>query len=184
MRRAETRRDELSLADLVLAALFLGIGFILHAVFPPFLAGMKPDFSLMMLFVIIMLIPDRRIVMLAGIATGIITALTTTFPAGQIPNVVDKLVTTSTLLLVSPILPNKVKVPVLGVVGTFISGVVFLGTAALLTGLPAPFVSLVTTVVVPAAVVNTVALLILYPVAAKLYGVQVRRSQKTQPVID
>lgn len=178
------RREEFRLSDLVLAALFLGIGFILHAVFPPFLAGMKPDFSLMMLFVVIMLVPDRRIAMLAGIATGIITAMTTTFPAGQIPNVVDKLITTVTILMLTRMLPSKVKVPVVGIVGTFISGIVFLGTAALLTGLPASFLSLVLSVVLPAAAVNTVALLLLYPIAAKLYAMQVQRSQRTQPVID
>lgn len=175
------RREEFRVSDLVLAALLLGIGFVLHGVFPGIFAGMKPDFSLMMLFAIVMLVPNRRIALLAGVATGIITALTTTFPAGQVPNLVDKLVTTVAVMGLAQVLPSKVRIPVVGVVGTLISGVVFLTTAAVLTGLPAPFTALMVSVVVPAAVINTVALLVLYPVVAKLYALQ---NQQRQSVAD
>lgn len=101
------RRAKMSLYDLVLAALLLGIGLILHAVFPGIFAGMKPDFSLIMLFVILMLTADKRVGFIAGIATGIITALTTTFPMGEIPNVIDKLVTTAAVLAMLRIVPKK-----------------------------------------------------------------------------
>ncbi len=70
------------------------------------------------------------------------------------------------------VLPRQIKVVVVGVIGTLISGTVFLGTAALVSGLPATFISLMMAVVLPATGINTVALLVLYPLAAKLYSMQ------------
>lgn len=51
---------------------------------------------------------------------------------------------------------------ILSITGTFISGFVFLGSALLLVSLPAPFMTLVLTVVLPACVINTIATVILY----------------------
>ncbi len=51
---------------------------------------------------------------------------------------------------------------ILSIIGTFISGFVFLGSALLLVSLPAPFMTLVLTVVLPACVINTIATMILY----------------------
>lgn len=166
------RREEMRVGDLVLAGLLVGLGLVLHGVFPGVLAGMKPDFSLVMLFVVILLVEDRKVVAITGVATAIITALTTTFPMGQIPNIVDKLITTAVVVGMASILPKNVLAASVGAVGTLVSGSVFLGTAALLTGLPTSFASLMAVVVLPAAGVNTVALLILYPLAAKLYRMQ------------
>lgn len=173
------RRAKMSLYDLVLAALLLGIGLILHAVFPGIFAGMKPDFSLIMLFVILMLTADKRVGFIAGIATGIITALTTTFPMGEIPNVIDKLVTTAAVLAMLRIVPKKVLVPVVGVVGTLVSGITFLTSAAVIAELPASFTSLMGMVVLPAAAINTVGLFLLYPIAAKLYAINKAGSRIT-----
>jgi len=133
---------------------------------------MKPDFSLIMLFIVIMVIPDKRVMVVAGLATAIITALTTSFPNGQIANIVDKIVTTAVVMGLSALLPRQVLVVGVGAIGTLVSGLVFLGTAALLSGLPASFASLVAAVVLPAAGINTIALLVLYPLAAKLYSMQ------------
>lgn len=172
MRRVETRRAEMRVGDLVLAGLLVGLGLVLHGVFPGVLAGMKPDFSLIMLFIVIMVIPDRRVMAIAGLATAIITAMTTTFPGGQIANIVDKIVTTVAVMGLTAVLPRQILVVGVGAVGTLISGFVFLGTAALVSGLPATFASLVAAVVLPAAGINTIALVVLYPLAAKLYAVQ------------
>ncbi|KLU38798.1 MAG: hypothetical protein AA931_12840 [Peptococcaceae bacterium 1109] len=158
--------------DLVLAGLLVGLGLVLHGVFPGVFAGMKPDFSLIMLFIVIMVIPDKRVMVVAGLATAIITALTTSFPNGQIANIVDKIVTTAVVMGLSALLPRQVLVVGVGAIGTLVSGLVFLGTAALLSGLPASFASLVAAVVLPAAGINTIALLVLYPLAAKLYSMQ------------
>ncbi|MGI6640234.1 MAG: tryptophan transporter [Limnochordia bacterium] len=166
------RRAEMRVGDLVLAGLLVGLGLVLHGVFPGVFAGMKPDFSLIMLFIVIMVIPDKRVMVVAGLATAIITALTTSFPNGQIANIVDKIVTTAVVMGLSALLPRQVLVVGVGAIGTLVSGLVFLGTAALLSGLPASFASLVAAVVLPAAGINTIALLVLYPLAAKLYSMQ------------
>ncbi len=166
--------------DLVLAGLLLGLGLILHGVFPGVFAGMKPDFSLIMLFIVILIIPDRRVVMVAGLATAIITAMTTSFPNGQIPNIVDKIVTTAVVMGLAAFLPRQIMVVGVGAIGTLVSGLVFLGTAAWLSGLPATFASLVAAVVLPATGINTVALLVLYPLAAKLYAMQTANEVSAQ----
>ena len=178
------RRAKMSLFDLVLAALLLGIGLILHAIFPGIFAGMKPDFSLIMLFVILMLTADKRVGLIAGIATGIITALTTTFPMGQIPNVIDKLVITIAVLGMLRVVPKKVAVPVVGILGTLISGIVFLVSAAVIAELPSSFISLMGLVVLPATAINTIALLLLYPIAVKLYSINKLNSHITTAPID
>lgn len=166
------RREKIRMYDLVLAALLVGIGLVLHAVFPGILGGMRPDFSLVMLFVVLLLIPDKRVGFITGIATGIVTALTTTFPMGEIANIVDKLVTTFAVLGLVKLLPRKVLVPVTGIIGTLVSGTTFLTTAAVIAGLPESFTALLTGVVIPATIINTVALILLYPVASELYSMQ------------
>ena len=172
MRRVEeTRRAEIRVSDLVLAGLMVGLGLVLHGIFPGIFAGMKPDFSLIMLFIVIMVIPDNRVKVAAGLATAVITALTTSFPNGQIANIVDKIITTAAVMGLTAVLPRQIKVVVVGVIGTLISGTVFLGPA-LVGGLPATFISLMMAVVLPATGINTVALLVLYPLAAKLYSMQ------------
>ncbi len=173
------RRAKMRMYDLVLAALLVGIGLILHGVFPGILAGMKPDFSLVMLFIVLLLVPDKRVGFITGIATGIITALTTTFPMGQIPNIVDKLVTTLVVMALVTVIPRKLVLPCTGILGTLVSGVTFLTTAAIIAELGASFTSLMGVVVLPATVINTVALLLLYPIASKLYSMQ----RFTSPVV-
>ena len=93
--------------------------------FPGVFAGMKPDFSLIMLFIILMIIPDRRIALVAGLATAVITALTTSFPNGQIANIVDKIVTTVVVMGLTALLPKQILVVGVGAIGTLVSGVVF-----------------------------------------------------------
>jgi len=154
----------LKLKDFVEVSLLLAVGFILHSFFPPILFGMKPDFALSMLFVIILIKKDFKIAILAGIATGIFTALTTGFPGGQIANIIDKIVTTiivSTIVINLPI-KNLIYVGIVNGLGTILSGVVFLGSAGLLFGLPGPFMALIMTVVIPAAAINTFIGIILY----------------------
>lgn len=174
------RREEFRVRDLILAALLMGMGLVLHAIFPGIFAGMKPDFSLIMLFIVMLVIPDRRIAIVAGIVTGILTALTTTFPMGQIPNIIDKAVTTATVLGICAIAPKRVKVPAVGLLGTLVSGTAFLTSAFALVGLPAPFTALFVAVVLPATAINTVGLLVFYPIIAKLYSLQEQRAN--QPI--
>src|SRR5690625_7371813 len=79
--------------NLVLLSLLVGIGTVLHAMVPPILFGMKPDMLLSMMFLGILLIPKVKYVVLLSILTGIVSALTTGVPGGQISNVIDKPIT-------------------------------------------------------------------------------------------
>ena len=79
---------------LVVNALLLAIGAMLHQLTPALGLPMQPDFALAMLFIIMILNKDDyKTSLVAGIITGIFTSMTTKFPGGQIPNVIDKIVT-------------------------------------------------------------------------------------------
>lgn len=149
-------------------AVLLSIGYLLHLVVPPIVLGMKPDLLLGMLFVIILLKRDLKLTIQASIVAGLIAALTTGFPGGQIPNMVDKIVSGLLVLglvqLANGRLNPRITAAIVGGVGTLISGATFLGTAAILAGLPGSFSLLFTTIVVPATVVNTVAVVLLFPI--------------------
>ncbi|MDD2430919.1 MAG: tryptophan transporter [Firmicutes bacterium] len=160
-------REKSTTRDLALAGLMIAAGVVLHS-FPPLLGGMKPDFALIMLVLFALLRRDKKITIVAGLATGIVTALTTGFPGGQIPNIIDKILTTFVLMGLTMLPEGYVSTIITTIVGTLFSGGVFLGSALLLVGLPAPFKALFTTIVLPAAVINTVAVVILYPIAVKL----------------
>ncbi|KJS87695.1 MAG: hypothetical protein JM58_03240 [Peptococcaceae bacterium BICA1-8] len=158
----------MNIREMAQISLLLAIGFILRLITPGYGAGMKPDLLLAMLFVIILLKKDLRSTLLAGSVAGIICALTTTFPAGQIPNLIDKPLTSLFVYMLIKILA-KSRVPVLvtagiiGALGTLFSGAVFLLSALALVGIPAPFEILYATVVLPATIANTIGVVVLYP---------------------
>ena len=148
--------------QLVTNSLLLAIGFLLHYITPTLGLPMQVDFSLITLILVITLNKNNfGSCIAAGIATGIFSGITTKFPMGMIPNIIDKLVTTIFVYLLIKLLDktalhNKIKAVITNAVGTLVSGVVFLVSALLLTGLPAPFRVLFTTVVIPAIVINTI----------------------------
>lgn len=155
--------------NLVALSLLVGIGAVLHAVIPPVFLGMKPDMMLAMMFLGIILFPEIKNVLLVAIVTGVISALTTGFPGGQIPNIIEKPITAllffAIFLVLGKLRNSIISVAILTAVGTIISGTAFLTSALILVGLPGPFVGLFAAVVLPAAAVNTVAMIVLYPVA-------------------
>lgn len=148
--------------QLTINALLLAIGFLLHYVTPALGLSMQIDFSLITLVLIINLNKNSFSTCIAsGVATGIFSGLTSKFPLGLIPNIIDKITTAIVIYLLIRLLDktalhSKVKAIVVNAVGTLISGMVFLASALLLTGLPAPFFVLFTTVVIPAIIINTV----------------------------
>lgn len=149
----------------IITALFLAIGFILHSVVPG-LFGMKFDLLVTFMVVAILLEPSFKNALLAGLLGGLLTALTTTFPGGQIPNIVDKLITAMTVVLIDKMITKEtVKVYLAGLVGTFVSGTTFLFVALLLFGLPAPFRALMLGVVLPTSLVNSFVTLGVYKAA-------------------
>lgn len=155
--------------NLVALALLVGMGAVLHAVMPGIVFGMKPDMMLAMMFLGIVLFPESKSVLLLSLVTGVISGLTTTFPGGLIPNIIDKPITAfvffGLFLALKKYRTNIVSIGGLTVLGTLVSGVAFLGSAYLIVGLPGPFAALFAGVVLPATIANTIAMVILYPVA-------------------
>ena len=148
--------------QLVTNALLLAVGFLLHYMTPAIGLPMQIDFSLITLILVINLSKNHFSTCIAsGIVTGIFSGLTSKFPLGFVPNLIDKIVTTVFIYLLIKLLDktalsSKIKAIAVNAVGTLVSGIVFLVSALLLTGLPAPFGLLFATVVLPAIVVNTV----------------------------
>ncbi|MFZ7103503.1 MAG: tryptophan transporter [Peptococcaceae bacterium] len=175
----------MSIREMSQISLLLAIGFILRLIVPGYGAGMKPDLLLAMLFVIILLKRDFKSAMLAGAVAGIICALTTTFPAGQIPNIVDKLLTSVVVYFLVKVLygriPTAIVSGIIGALGTIFSGTAFLSIALVLTGIPAPFSVLFATVVLPATVANTIGVIILYPLV--VFSKQIIDKGKPQEIV-
>ena len=148
--------------QLVTNSLLLAVGFLLHYVTPAIGLPMQIDFSIITLILIITLNKSSFSTCIAGgIATGIFAGITSKFPLGFIPNLIDKITTAIVVYLLIKLLDktalhSKIKTIVVNAVGTLVSGVVFLASALLLTGLPAPFFVLFITVVIPAIAVNTI----------------------------
>ena len=153
-------------------AVLLAVGFLLHYVTPA-IGSMQIDFSLITLILVITLNRNSFSTCVAsGVATGIFSGITTKFPLGFIPNIIDKIVTTIFVYLLIKLLDktalnSKIKAIAVNAVGTLISGIVFLVSALLLTGLPAPFSLLFVTVVIPATIVNTIAGFIINTICIK-----------------
>ncbi|BDR66424.1 tryptophan transporter [Clostridium tetani] len=148
----------MKLRDLVLTSVFLAIGFILHQITPPLFLGMKPDFLLIMMFISIYLVDNYKTTMVIGLCSGVLTAMTTTFPGGQLPNLIDKIATCQIVYLLFKILDNKfrknINIVLVSIIGTFISGAIFLGSAFYIVGLPASFKTLILSIVLPATLFN------------------------------
>ncbi|GAB4073914.1 tryptophan transporter TrpP [Barrientosiimonas marina] len=158
---------------LVLLSLFMGIGAVLHFIIPPFFYGMKPDMLLSMMFLGIMLFPRLKYTLVVSMAAAFISALTTQTPGGQIANVIDKPITgllfLGLLLLIQNRLNNTFSVPVLTAVGTMISGSIFLTAALYIVGLmDGAFPILFVSIVLPAAVLNTAFMMIVYPIVQNI----------------
>ncbi|HHV07020.1 MAG TPA: tryptophan transporter [Firmicutes bacterium] len=155
--------------ELALTALFLAIGLVLHQITIGLLGGMKPDFVVTMLLVSFLMLRNKRLVIPAGLAAGVIAALTTTMPGGQLPNIIDKLITAfvsmGLILLLQGHVSNNVLAATVGFIGTLVSGTAFLGSAQLIIGLPVSFKALFITVVLPTAAINTLLTPTIYGIA-------------------
>lgn len=160
---------------LALSGILIGIGFVLHAIVPPIFFGIKPDFMLACMFVAILINPNIKNAVVVGVVAGIVAAMTTGFPGGQLPSLVDKLLSAVAVYALVSMIPAKaskaavlVIFTVISFVGTVISGLVFLGSALVIAGLPAPMMSLVLGIVLPTAVANAGVGALMYKVQSSL----------------
>lgn len=144
--------------SLVVSCLLLSVGVVLHALIPgvTFLGGIKPDFLLAMMILAIYLSPDFKTALTSGVLAGILSALTTTFPGGQILSLIDKpIAALVTYCLVCAIKQSNFKLAIITFIGTVVSGIVFVSGAIILSGLNVSSLSLIGFVVFPTAVLNT-----------------------------
>lgn len=158
----------MNLKKIIITSLFIAIGFMFRTITPPVLLGMKPDFLLSMMFITILLNDDYKMTLLIGGLVGILTAATTTFPGGQIANIVDKLITCQIVFLAfrltNGVINRQLRVIIISFLGTILSGTAFLTTAGILFGLPGgkTFMVLFMAVVLPAAVANAIISTLMY----------------------
>ncbi|WP_374940962.1 tryptophan transporter [Clostridium mucosae] len=172
----------MNVKKMILNAILIAIGALLHQITPALGLPMQPDFALAMLFIIIIINNDYKTSLISGIIMGVLTALTTKFPGGQLPNIIDKVVTANVMYFIFKLignrLSNNIKMLIALSFGTIVSGLVFLGSASLLVGLPGSFVSLISIVVIPAAIMNVFLGMILYKaigIALKATGVLISK---------
>ena len=148
----------MNVKKMILNAILIAIGALLHQITPALGLPMQPDFAIAMLFIIILMNNDYKTTLISSIIMGIITALTTKFPGGQLPNIIDKLVTAHVIYFMFKVMGNKVsdniKILLALSFGTIVSGLAFLSSASIIVGLPGNFITLVTVVVLPATLMN------------------------------
>ena len=156
----------INVKKMILNAILIAIGTLLHQITPALGLPMQPDFAIVMLFIIILINSDYKTTLISSIIMGIITALTTKFPGGQLPNIIDKLITGHVIYFIFSIMgsrvSDKIKILIGLSFGTIVSGLSFLGSASILVGLPGSFITLVTVIVLPTVLMNIVLGSVLY----------------------
>ncbi|MDP4144410.1 MAG: tryptophan transporter [Bacillota bacterium] len=156
----------MNIRKLTTNALLLAVGAVLHQISPPLFFGVKPDFSLAMLFIIMIMNEDYQTTLICGIIAGVFAALTTALPGGQPANIIDKIITSHIIFfLLKPIrnkLNNQIKIIAATAIGTIISGSIFLTVVIEFFGFKQPFYGLFVGLVLPTALINTVVGFILY----------------------
>ncbi|MBR9647560.1 tryptophan transporter [Clostridium tyrobutyricum] len=156
----------MNLKKMIINSILLAIGAILHQISPPLLLGMKPDISLAMLFIIVILNKNYKVCLCAGIVAGLLAAATTTIPGGQYANVIDKFITVNVMFLfLKPLrdrVNNQINIALTTALGTIVSGSIFLTIILITVGLASGFNVMFVTVVLPAAVINTIVAVILF----------------------
>ena len=156
---------------LVLNAVLLGIGLVLHQI-EPAIFGVKPDMTLIILFTIMIINKDDyKTCLICGIISGIFSGMTTSFPGGQVPNFIDKFITTNISFLIiifmykssfikklSDKKQDFIVSNMLMFFGTIISGFIFLIVSKILVGLPGNMnlSTLFVAVVLPSIVINLI----------------------------
>jgi hypothetical protein len=130
---------------------------------------MKPDLLLVMMFLAIMLAPTKQNVLIASMAAGVISALTTGMAGGQIANIVEKPITAFIFLglfvLAQKVKVNTISAVLLTVIGTIVSGTLFLLVAMVVAGLPGSLFSFIGMIVLPTSAISGLIMFFIYPVA-------------------
>ncbi|WP_297429126.1 tryptophan transporter [Clostridium sp.] len=161
---------------MVTNAILIAVGAILHQLTPLLGVPMQPDLSLAILFIIIVYNKDYKTAVICGIVVGVFAALTTKTPGGQLPNIVDKFLTTNIMYVV--LIPLRAKlskltqISILLPIGTLVSGTLFITVLMMLGGIPVDKIgALFTGVVVPTAVLNVILGIVLFKIVEKTVAI-------------
>ncbi|WP_311376048.1 tryptophan transporter [Anaerococcus lactolyticus] len=122
--------------NLTVSAIFMALGLVLHLMVPGVFFGVKPDFLLSMMFISLMIVGDAKEAVLIGVAGGIMSALTTGFPGGQIPNFIEKIITSLVVFYIIKAMDKNFTIPkiiLIFALGTMVSGTLFLSIALTMT---------------------------------------------------
>lgn len=122
--------------NLTVSAIFMALGLVLHLMVPGVFFGVKPDFLLSMMFITLMIVGDAKEAILIGVAGGIMSALTTGFPGGQIPNFIEKIITSLVVFYIIKAMDKNFTIPkiiLIFALGTMVSGTLFLSIALTMT---------------------------------------------------
>ena len=115
--------------NLTISAIFMALGLVMHFLVPPIFGGVKPDFLLSMMFISLIIAGDIKEAILIGVAGGIMSALTTSFPGGQIPNFIEKIIVAIVIFILIQKIGkdlNKYQTIFIYAFGTLVSRVLFL----------------------------------------------------------
>ncbi len=161
----------MKLRNNIFTTLLLTIGFVLHQITPSILGGMKFDFLIIFMIVSILLNSNFENIILSGLLAGLLSAMTTTFPGGQLPNVIDKIITCLILFIIiryiNKFKSNPIIIGLIGSLGTFLSGTIFLVSAFFIVGLPVPMNLLIISVVIPTTIINGIGTVFIYKITKK-----------------
>ncbi|MBF8983696.1 tryptophan transporter [Lutibacter sp. B2] len=150
----------------IITALLIAVGFILSQIIPGIIVGMKFDLMLSVMFVCLLINKEFKNVLVTAFLGGVITAMTTTFPGGQLPNLIDKFITCMMVYFIIRIMgkfrKNLLGIGMVAFIGTLISGSVFLTSASMIVGLPAKFKLLFMGIVLPTAFANVLVTILVY----------------------
>lgn len=128
--------NTIQIRNLTISAIFMALGLVLHLMVPGVFFGVKPDFLLSMMFISLMIVDDSKEALLIGVAGGIMSALTTGFPGGQIPNFIEKIITSLLVFYIIKTMNKSFSIPkiiLIFALGTMISGTMFLTIALTMT---------------------------------------------------
>lgn len=118
---------------LTVSSIFLSVGLLLHYVTPALVMGVKPDFLLVMMFLAILFMDNVKEAFVLSLFAGTIAAFTTSFPMGQLPNIIDKLVSGIIVFYLFKLMgKTSRKSNLIFAIGTLTSGFVFLSLAILM----------------------------------------------------
>ena len=128
--------NQMKIRNLTISGVFMTLGLVMHFMVPGIFFGVKPDFLLSMMFISLMITSDIKETLLIGIAGGIMSALTTGFPGGQIPNFIEKIITSLVVFFIIKTMKNNYSIPkviLIFAIGTLVSGTMFLSIALTMT---------------------------------------------------